>query len=459
MIVLQKDTIAALSTALGESAIAVVRLSGPESRELADRLFRGALSLAETEPRLMRYGRLVDERGEPFDEVLAVWFAAPKSYTAEEMAEIHCHGGNMAARLCLERLYALGARPALPGEFTQRAFLNGRIDLAQAEGVLATIQARTEAGLKAAQKSLSGHLSRRVQALHSRLIDLEALIEAGLDYPDEEIPPLTEESLLTELKVLQQEAAAIVETCRVGLLLRQGIGIALVGKPNVGKSSLLNALLSRSRAIVTAVAGTTRDVIEETLSHRGVPLRLLDTAGLRNPRDEVEALGIDRTLEALGEADLALLVLDGSVPLTKEDREAAARLEKRPHLTILNKADLEGRVSEKEARALSPAAKRVLSLSAKKGAGIEKLKEVIVGTVVASGLLDEGLNSSAAQLDNLRRSLEALEEAQRISASSLGLDVVASTLAEGRLFLERVLGLSGEDLLLERLFSRFCVGK
>ena len=451
----RNDTIASLSTALGESAIAIVRLSGPRSRELADSVFRGKTSLAGTEARFVRYGRLVDERGEPFDEVLAFWFAAPRSYTGEEMAEIHCHGGNMAARLCLERLYGLGARPARPGEFTQRAFLNGRIDLAQAEGVLATIQARTETALKAAQRGLTGVLSGETEKLREAILDLSAHIEASLDYPDEELPPLPAEELLTRLDALRRQAGTLFERCRTGLLLRQGISIALAGKPNVGKSSLLNALLARPRALVTDVAGTTRDILEEPLAHRGVPLNLLDTAGLRDPLDEVEALGIGRTLEALQGAALALFVVDGSRPLDGDDERVASRLEGLPHLTVVNKSDLPSPVADEALFALSPT-QGVLRLSARTGDGIDSLKETIVDAVVASGLLDEGLNASAFQLDELRRALEGLDEAR--DAAVLGLDLAASSLIEARLALENVVGPS-EESLLERIFNRFCVGK
>ncbi|QVL36773.1 tRNA uridine-5-carboxymethylaminomethyl(34) synthesis GTPase MnmE [Aminirod propionatiphilus] len=455
---MQNETIAALSTALGESAIAIVRLSGPQSRRWADCLFRGRRPLAETEPRFMSHGRLVDEAGEPFDEVLAVWFAPGRSYTGEEMAEIHCHGGNMAARLCLEGLYALGARPARAGEFTQRAFLSGRIDLAQAEAVLATIRARSEAGLKAAQKSLAGHLSLLATSLREKILDLSALVEAGLDYPDEELPPLTGPELAEALRSLSGEAHLLFDRCRTGLLLSQGIAIALVGKPNVGKSSLLNALLARPRALVTAVAGTTRDVLEEPLSHRGVPLHLLDTAGLRVPLDEVEALGIDRTLEALERADLALLVLDGSAPLDDDDRRAASRLVGRPHLTLVNKADLSQLVGDDEARALSPSL-GLLRLSARQGEGIDALKEAVVDAVVGSGLLDEALNASASQLEELRLVRSALDEARRLVREGLGEDVAAANLAEARSALDRLLFLDGDDALAERIFSRFCVGK
>ena len=493
---MQNETIAALSTALGESAIAIVRLSGPQSRRWADCLFRGRRPLAETEPRFMSHGRLVDERGEPFDEVLAVWFAPGRSYTGEEMAEIHCHGGNMAARLCLERLHALGARPAKAGEFTQRAFLSGRIDLAQAEAVLATIRARSEAGLKAAQKSLAGDLSRRAATLREKILDLSALVEAGradpdderapntraahlsrraatlphnfhhmpphlapaLHYPDEELPPLTGPELVEELRSLSGEAHLLFDRCRTGLLLSQGIAVALVGKPNVGKSSLLNALLARPRALVTAVAGTTRDVLEEPLSHRGVPLHLLDTAGLRVPLDEVEALGIDRTMEALERADLALLVLDGSAPLDDDDRRAASRLVGRPHLTLVNKSDLPHRVGDDEARALSPSL-GVLRLSARGGEGIDALRETVVDTVVGSGLLDEALNASASQLEELRLARSALDEARRLVREGLGEDVAAANLTEARSALDRLLFLDGDDALAERIFSRFCVGK
>lgn len=455
---LKTDTIAAISTAWGEAGISVIRLSGPEATELAEKCLRTAIQLSAARPRQMIYGHLVDPDGLILDEVLAVRFEAPRSYTAEDVAEIHCHGGSLVAQKCLEILLDCGARLADPGEFTRRAFLNGRLDLAQAEAVLGIIRARSESALLAANRTLRGELSSLVAALRESILNLSALMESSLDYPEEDLPEFAEAHLLETICDLQSELKEVRERCRIGLVLREGIRVALVGRPNVGKSSLLNALLAEARAIVTAIPGTTRDVIEEVLTHRGVPLRLVDTAGIRRPTDEVEAQGIRRSFEALERADMTLFVLDGSEPLTQEDRDLLESLNGRPHAVILNKADLPLQISQKSVETMDRgAACRIIS--AQRGEGIEEVKDLIVGESLDKGLLDTGLNATARQIGELENCSKALVQASEILGLGLGQDVAASALTEARLALERFLGIEGGEILLDRIFGQFCLGK
>lgn len=454
----ERETIAAIATAWGEAGISVIRLSGPQAVELAAKTLKTSRPFQETPPRTMSYGHLVDPEGNILDEVLAVWFERPRSYTAENVAEIHCHGGTLVAQKCLELLLSQGARLAEPGEFTRRAFLNGRLDLPQVEGVLGIIRARSESALKAANRTLKGELSSLVSDFREKILNLSALVEANLDYPEEDLPVIDDETILLSLDTLLLELETIRERCRVGLVLREGIRVALVGRPNVGKSSLLNALLAEARAIVTAIPGTTRDIIEEVLTHRGIPLRLVDTAGIRRPTDEVEAQGIQRSFEALEKADMSLFVLDGSETLGEEDLKLLRDLAGKPHILVLNKADLPLRITAENLEQLCPGVPyRVIS--AQKGDGIEELKNIIVGETMGQGLLDAGLNATARQTEELRLCEAALTEAKGVLRDGLGEDIAASSMTGAREALERFLGIEGGDALLDRIFSQFCVGK
>jgi tRNA modification GTPase len=451
---MREDTIVAVSTAWGEAGIAILRLSGPDAVSLADGLFRARRTLTGSPARFMSYGHVVDGAGEFIDEVLAVRFEAPRSYTGEEMAEIHCHGGSVSARRTLERLTGLGARLAEPGEFTRRAFLNGRIDLAQAESVIGIIRARSDRALSSAARSLRGDLSDSVRNLRERLLLLCAGLEASFDFPEEDIPSPGKSQVLPQLEELRREAEALFRRCRDGQVLREGIRVALVGRPNVGKSSLLNALLQESRAIVTAIPGTTRDVIEAVLTHDGVPIRLVDTAGIRNPADLLEEAGIAQTLAAVREADLKLWVLDGSRPLDPEDILVEERLAGERFLVLVNKADLPQELDRGFFQTQHPCV-RVLDVSAKTGKGIEQLKEEIVLSASGEGVMEEACSSSARQVEELRLAAGMIVEAE----TAQSLDLAASCLRDSRLALERFLGMSADADLLDTIFSQFCLGK
>jgi tRNA modification GTPase len=414
-------------------------------------------------PRFMCLASLVDEEKVVIDQVLVVRFAAPWSYTGEDVVEIHTHGGTLVAQLCIESLIRKGVRLAQPGEFTKRAFLNGRIDLSQSESVLGIIRSRSEEALRAAARTLSGELSAFAAEIREELLNLQGALEVGLDFPEEAVPYRTDEELLDSVATLRLSLEDLLDRCSVGLLLREGIRVALVGRPNVGKSSLLNALLKQSRAIVTALPGTTRDVIEEAITYRGVPIRLVDTAGLRAPSDEAEASGVERALEELRRADICLWVLDGSLPLDQEERDYIDRLREKDHLVVLNKSDLRQSgcpfaVTEEDIHKLSPESP-VVSLSTKTGEGLDLLKENILSLVSGSGALDAGLNVTARQLSEIREALLSVTEAETAATKQAWQDIVAGLLAAARECLERLLGLSYDDALLDSVFSRFCVGK
>lgn len=452
------DTIAAISTAWGNSGIAIVRLSGPDSWAIAQRQVR----LQTEAPLKVRFARnavLLDESGEVIDHILVLPFRGPRSYTGEDLVELHCHGGSLAAQRCLELLISGGARMALPGEYTRRAFENGRLDLSQAEAVGALIQARSNEALRAANRTLDGELTRAVSEIYEELTSLGAEIEVGLDFPEEDVPYIADESLAGRLEIVRQSLADLLERCSSGVILREGIRIAIVGRPNAGKSSLLNALLKESRAIVTAIPGTTRDVIEAVLTYRGIPLRLVDTAGItENYHDEVEAIGVERARAAMKEADVCVWVIDGSEPLHQEDVDRVHELADTPHLVVLNKADLPQQISEASLTALIPAS-TVISVSAAKGLRLDELKESLVGLVSGTGALDTGLNASSRQVEELRGAIASVGTGLKALGDGLDQALVSSCVGDARRSLSRILGGDRDEDLLHEIFGRFCIGK
>lgn len=453
----QRDTIAAISTAWGEAGIAIVRVSGPDALPLALGTLRSGPSGA-LPPREMRLVSLLDEEGRPIDRALAVWFPGPRSYTGEDVVEIHVHGGTLVAQLCLEGLVRRGARVAEPGELTMRAFLNGRMDLSQAEAVLGIVRARSAEALRAAARTLTGELSSSILQICDEILDLQGSLEVGLDFPEGEPPQLGDEELRDALTTLEIGLSDLEDRCSLGMLLREGVRVVLAGRPNVGKSSLLNALLKQPRAIVTAHPGTTRDIIEEPITYRGVPLRLVDTAGIRAPLDEIEAMGIHRARAELREADVCSWLVDGSVSLEDEDHSHISGLDTDRSIVVLTKVDLPPVTTEEDIRSLAPDA-RVLSLSSKTGEGLEALKDAFLAISTRGGALDAGLNVSARQLEDIRTCSRALDDARHALDDGAGHDVVAGALGRARLALDGMLGISYDDALLRSIFGRFCVGK
>ncbi len=457
-ICLMDGLIAAISTAWGESGIAIIRVSGEGSRDLVDGFFRGGAALAQTPPRFMKHGFMVDQDGQDIDEVLTVWFKGPNSYTGEESAEIHCHGGTVAARKCLERCLALGARMALPGEYTRRAFLNGRLDLAQAESVIGIIRARSDESLKAAVKCLRGSLSKRIEEIHEEMLEISALGEANLDHPEEDVPPLDACAFSKRVALIGEKLGLLLSSVRSGRFLREGIRVAITGRPNVGKSSLMNAFLEESRSIVTSMPGTTRDIIEEVMTHKGIPLRLVDTAGLRSPRDDAEKEGVSRARAAIKEADIRIWVIDGSEDITGEDIEISEELRKTCHVVAINKSDLPPVVTESTIRKILPMA-NVIIISAATGAGIEELKDLVLLSVAGMTSLDEDLNTTERQVEEMKRAMELIIQSLDALDAGTGLDAALDSFSEARTCIGRILGVSSSESLLDRIFSSFCIGK
>jgi tRNA modification GTPase len=453
------DTIAAIATPLGEGGLAVIRLSGPQSLKVADGAFRPA-GKASVRPsaaatHTIQYGHVV-RGGRVIDEVLLSVMRAPRTFTREDVVEIACHGGILAAKSVLDTVLANGARLARPGEFTQRAFLNGRLDLAQAEAVLDLIHARTELALSAANEQLAGKLSQRINRLRDDLMDALAQVEAHLDFPEEGIAPETRRELLARLERGLGFMDELLRTANEGRVLRSGLRAAIVGRPNVGKSSLLNQLLGHDRAIVSPVAGTTRDTIEETANVRGIPVVLVDTAGLREAVDEIEEEGVRRSHDSMERADLVLHVFDAAERFTAEDGDYLARFAHKTRILVRNKIDLPARLELPDAPG-SP----VVEVCSLTGQGLERLKDTIKEVVWAGEIRAEMLEVmiNARHQDALRRAREGVERARDAMRDDLGLELVALELRIGANAVGEVVGQTTTEDLLDAIFSRFCIGK
>ena len=454
------DVIAAIATGSAATAIGIVRVSGDGCFALCGRVFRaaGGRPFAAQEPRKMVFGEMLDRAGRVIDRGLAVRFPGPGSYTGEDCAEFHCHGSPVVLRELLSALFAAGARQAQAGEFTKRAFLNGKLDLTQAEAVADLLEAETPAAVRQAAGQLSGALSRRVAALYDGLVDLMAHFHAVLDYPDEDIDPFTQEQLARDLEAQRQDLEALLSTYQRGHRLSRGVKCAIVGRPNAGKSSLLNALVGYDRAIVTDVPGTTRDTVEARCRLGGVVLRLIDTAGLRESDDAVERIGVERSRAALEGAALALLVLDGSAPLSPEDEAAMAQAAHAPRvICLINKSDRPLAFAPEELRSRFP---HLCVVSAATGAGLDALGETVAALFPAGGAESAGeLLTNARQADAARRALEAVTRASESLEAGITPDALLTDAEEALAALGELTGASVREDVTARIFERFCVGK
>ena len=453
------DTIAAIATIQAPSAIGIVRLTGPDTRRILDGVFapaNGRPMSAQT-PRKLVFGRALYRSGGVIDEALAVLFPGPNSYTGEDCAEIHCHGSPVVLDEVLAAAFARGARQARGGEFTQRAFLSGRMDLIQAESVADLIDAESAGAARNAVGQLQGRMSRSVGGIYDALMDVVSRFYAIVDYPDEEIEPLQQAQIEQTLAESAERLDALLATFSRGRLLKSGVPAVILGKPNAGKSSLLNALLGYDRAIVTDIAGTTRDTVEEKVLVGSVLLRLCDTAGIRDAADTVERLGVERAQQAAQRAELALLVLDGSAPLTREDEEAiAAARRARRMLVLVNKADLPQVL---DTAALRVRFGEVIPLSARSGAGVDALCRA-VEELFAGGETPRGeLLTNARQAESAQRALDAVRRAEQALRSGLSPDAVLTDAEEALEALAEFSGKRVRDDLVATIFSRFCVGK
>ena len=455
------DTIAAIATPLGEGGLAVIRISGPDALAVADKVFQtggknsAKPSVAPTHT--IHYGKIV-RRGETVDEVLLAVMRAPRTFTREDTVEISCHGGLLPAKLVLDAILESGARLAEPGEFTRRAFLNGRLDLAQAEAVADLIHSRTELALAAANEQLAGKLSQRINQLRDGMMQTLAHVEAHIDFPDEDIAPETRGQLVRRLTDGVSFMDELVRTANEGQILRRGIRAAIVGRPNAGKSSLLNQLLGHERAIVSPIAGTTRDTIEETANIRGLPVVFIDTAGLREGGDEIEVEGIRRSRETLARAELILHVLDAGEPLTRTDETYLAEFAGKKRIFVLNKIDLPRKLDLPEPFTRHSS---LVTLSCLSGRGLEALKDAIKNLVwagrIEAGMLQVMINSrhqealvrarAAAQ-----RTIQALREDAALELVALDLRIAVNAVGE-------IVGRTTTEDLLDSIFSQFCIGK
>ncbi|HLH03227.1 MAG TPA: tRNA uridine-5-carboxymethylaminomethyl(34) synthesis GTPase MnmE [Bryobacteraceae bacterium] len=446
-----RDTIVALATPMGRAGIGVVRLSGGDSRRIAETI----LSFPH-EPRWKPWSSqlaaLTDESGEHIDQVVATFFEKPASYTAEDVIEIACHGAPVVLRLCLERAIRAGARPAEPGEFTLRAYVNGRIDLPQAEAVRDLIDATTLYQARVAAQQLEGSLSKRIRPIKEQLLELIALLEAGIDFAENDVSVAPPEEILRRIGVVESALRELVRSFDTGKYVYQGFTLAIAGRPNVGKSSLFNRLLEQDRAIVTAIPGTTRDLVSESTAIEGIPVKLVDTAGIRSSDDLVESLGIERTYSAMADADLTLLVFDISAGLTPEDRELLEKLRERRPLLVGNKAD-QGRQLE--------ALDGLLAVSALTGEGIGPLRGEILRRIAPEGIAEpeSGLLTNVRHAALLRESLEALANARRAVEFGIPHEMILLDLYATLRPIDAVTGATTADDILNRIFSTFCIGK
>ena len=441
------DTIVAISTPPGRAGLGIVRLSGPHSRAIAAQF----LAPADWRPWQAHLAELLDGQGHAIDRVVVTFFAAPRSYTAEDLVEIACHGSPIVLRHAVQRAVEAGARPAEPGEFTLRAYLNGRIDLPQAEAVRDLIDSTTLYQARVASQQVDGSVSRRLAPLKEALLELIALLEAGIDFAEDDISVAPPEEILRRLAPIQAGAQQLVDSFRYGGLVRQGLTLAIVGRPNVGKSSLFNRLLEQDRAIVTDIPGTTRDLVSETASIGGIPVKLCDTAGIRQTAERVESLGIERTYQAMADADLTLVVLDLALPFTAEDHSLITRAGTRA-LVVGTKSDLPRGAGEWPT---------LLPVSALTGAGIAALRDAILEAVAPKGVFEQetGFITSLRHEQLLREAVEYLEKAAGAVRSRTPHEMLLLDLYGALRPIDGITGATTADDILNRIFSTFCIGK
>ncbi len=455
-IVSDDETIVAISTPLGHSGIGVVRLSGRECRSIADRFFKPKSTNERLQQRMAVIGRWANKYGEEIDDVLVTFFQAPQSYTGEDVLEISAHGNPLILRTIVETAREAGARLAMPGEFTLRAVAHGKMDLVQAESVKEFIEAQTDRQAKAALRQMEGTLSKHVRPLKNSLVDVIAHLEAGIDFAEDDVDVPANVLLADNIRLMREQLQKLKDSFGYGQVLAKGLRLAILGKPNVGKSSLFNRLLSADRAIVTDVPGTTRDVLTETISIDGIPLCFADTAGIRHTTDEVEKLGVMRTFEALSEADLALVVLDGSRPLDDDDRRALEKGGQIPHLILVNKTDLQQVIDVSE---LNGAAR--VSVSAKTGQGLEEFRAALRTFLLSrkTSLADDLTLTTARQCEAVSNAVGALNAAEKALATLVPHEMVLLDLYGALAALDELTGEIVTDDILERIFSTFCIGK
>lgn len=457
------DTIAAIATAPGEAGIGIVRISGEKAIELIDKIFRSKdhKALSEYKSRRITYGHIIDPKTEKVvDEVLVSYMKGPNTYTREDIVEINCHGGMIPVKTILELVLRVGARVAEPGEFTKRAFLNGRIDLAQAEAIMDLISAKTEKGFDVAMSQLEGSLSKNVAKVREKLLDMLAHVEVSIDFAEDDVDEVALDYLLNKSLEVESDIQKLLDTADTGKIIREGLSTVIVGKPNVGKSSLLNALVRESRAIVTDVPGTTRDIIEEHLNIKGIPLRLIDTAGIRDTEDIVEKIGVERSKELFNLADLIIVMLDASRELTEEDMRIIELIENKRALIIINKTDLQQKLNLDKVEHIIHT-KKVIKVSLVEEIGLEEIEDALAEMVYKGGTKakDSLLVTNARHKNALERALDSIIDGTKAIEQKLPLDFVEVDIKNSWKALGEITGDTVEEDIIDHIFKNFCIGK
>lgn len=455
------DTIAAISTAVGEGGIAIIRVSGPDSITEVEKIFKSKTKLSEAPSHTVHYGHIIDPLSrENVEEVLVTVMRAPRSFTTEDVVEISTHGGVIAVKRVMDLLLTHDIRLAEPGEFTKRAFLNGRIDLSQAEGVIDLIRSKSDRAFSVAMKQVQGTLSRKINDLRYTLVETLAHIEVNIDYPEHDVESLTSEFIKDKSRYVMEEIDKLLKTAEEGKILREGITTAIVGRPNVGKSSLLNALTHDNRAIVTDIPGTTRDVIEEFVTINNIPLKLLDTAGIRETMDVVEQIGVERSKHAVDEADLILLVLNANEPLHEDELELMEQLRGRQCIVILNKMDLPSQLDIDIVRRYYPD-ELIVPMSVKTEEGIDGLEKAISGLFFGGKIEGGDLTyvSNVRHIALLKKARKSLMDAYEAAEQYIPIDMIQIDVKLAWEQLGEIVGETAGDSLIDQIFSQFCLGK
>lgn len=456
-----EETIAAIATPFGEGGIGIIRMSGEESLKIVKDIFVPASGKPLTN-RMLTYGHVYDDEKNVIDEVMAVFMKAPKTYTREDVVEINCHGGVVPVQKILSLILSKGARLAEPGEFTKRAFLNGRLDLTQAEAVIDLISAKAEKTFDVAMKQLEGAVSEKIRECREALTDILVNLTVNIDYPDEDIEEITYKELAHDLETVLSEIKLLLAGFDTGRILKEGLRVAIIGKPNVGKSSLMNALLKESRAIVTDIPGTTRDTIEENLSIRGIPVVLTDTAGIRETEDYVEAMGIERSKESFNRADLIIMVMDGSGEIENTDLEIIEKLDPVKSVILLNKNDLATGIAVDDVKRITPNGEtEVISVSMKKTDDILRIEEILLERICLGKVTQQNsaVITNVRQKNLLDTAALSLSDAIEATYALEPLEVLEIDVKEAYLALGEILGEETAENILEEVFSRFCLGK
>lgn len=476
-----EDTIAAIATPPGEGGIGIIRISGANALPILEKLFTrvtkkytrdegcdsflpeaaGETVSTPIKSRQFHYGYIADpDTGDLIDEVMAVYMKGPYSYTTEDVAEIQCHGSFVSLRRILALVLRNGARMAEPGEFTKRAFLNGRLDLTQAEAVIDVIRAKTDKTFDVAMDQLEGVLSKKIKSIRNKLVDILVNVTVNIDYPDEDIEEITYDKLGADLEDAACDIQALLDSAETGRMIQEGLAVSIIGKPNVGKSSLMNRLLGEGRAIVTDIPGTTRDTIEEHLSVRGIPVRLTDTAGIRHTEDVIEKIGIERSKASFNQADLVIFILDSSRPLSEEDREIMELIDEKKTIIALNKADLTAAMGKDDIRKILPDA-ALIETSMETGDGIDEIEEHIVSMVYGGQVSQKNsvMVTNVRHKDILEKAKKSLDDAAAMTEMKEALEFIEIDINSAYEALGEIIGETVRDDIINEVFSRFCLGK